>query len=155
VTTTDAPWTFTGVAPMFLVDDVARTAEWYRDQLGFAIGEYFRSDHGPDETSSDPHEANHPAEGEALFVIIERDGYRLMLGRTETQGRGVVSINDFKEFSSDAYFWVEGIEAYFRFVKRNGAEFLEELVQRPYGLAEFRVKDCDGRALTFGGPPAA
>ena len=31
-----------GVAPMFLVDDVTKTAEWYRDTLGFDIGEYYR-----------------------------------------------------------------------------------------------------------------
>jgi hypothetical protein len=29
-----------GVAPMFLVDDVVATAEWYRDALGFRIGDY-------------------------------------------------------------------------------------------------------------------
>ncbi|MGE3077204.1 MAG: LuxR C-terminal-related transcriptional regulator [Dehalococcoidia bacterium] len=146
--------TFTGVAPMFLVDDVARSAEWYRDHLGFEIGEFFREDHGPHDDGSE-HDADHPTLGEPVFVILNRDGHRLMLGRTVRKGYGVVSINLFKEYSSDAYFWVDGIERYFADVKARGATIAMELDRQFYGLVEFRVVDCDGRYLTFGGPPAS
>ena len=139
----------TGVAPMFLVDDVARTAEWYRDRLGFAIGDYFRDDHGPHDES----DTDHPAAGEPVFVILDRDGHRLMLGRTDQKGVGVFSLRSFKPYSSDAYFWVDGIEAYFASVKGTGAALSFELAMQPYGLAEFQVVDPDGRHITFGGPP--
>ena len=142
--------TVTGGAAMFLVDDVARTAEWYRDHLGFEIGEYFRDDHGPHDD-----EPNHPALGEAIFVILNRDGHRLMLGRTVERGLGVRSNHDAKSMSGDVYFWVDGIEAFYEAVKSGGGTtFVHQLVTQPYGLAEFTVKDCDGRVITFGGPPA-
>lgn len=151
MSTTETFGKVTGVAPMFLVDDVARTAEWYRDLLGFEIGEYFREDHGPHDES----DHDHPAEGEPVFVIVERDGHRVMFGRTERRGHGVQTNRHFKRFSSDAYFWMEGVEALFAHLKAGGdVRIAFELVLMPYGLAEFAVFDCDGRVLTFGGPPA-
>ncbi|MGH2634242.1 MAG: LuxR C-terminal-related transcriptional regulator [Tepidiformaceae bacterium] len=143
--------TVTGGAPMFLVDDVARTAEWYRDHFGFEIGEYFRDDHGPHDD-----EPNHPALGEAIFVILNRDGHRLMLSRTMERGLGVRSNNAAKKMTGDVYFWVDGIEALFEAAKGvAGTTFIHPLLTQPYGLAEFTVQDCDGRVVTFGGEPAA
>ena len=153
MTTTTGPGVLTGLAPMFLVDDVERTAGWYRDHLGFEAGDYFRSDHGPD-GSGDAHDEGHPASGEAVFAIINRNGHRLLLGRTERKGHGVISSREYKEYSSDAYLWADGIEEYFAFVKTSGAEITMDLALQPYGLLEFGVVDCDGRHLTVGGPPS-
>jgi uncharacterized glyoxalase superfamily protein PhnB len=138
---------------MFIVDDVERTAEWYREKLGFEIGEYFREDHGPHGDGSADDEY-HAGAGEALFVIVERDGQRVMFGRSHRPGHGVFSNATFRPYSSDAYFWVDGVREYFETVKQAGVEFHYELELQPYGLEEFAVKDCDGRALTFGGPPS-
>jgi catechol 2,3-dioxygenase-like lactoylglutathione lyase family enzyme len=78
----------TAVAPMFLVDDVERTAEWYHDHLGFTIGDYFREE-------EHDHEHPHPegadgssdhSDGIAEFVILTRENGRLMLGRTVEPG---------------------------------------------------------------------
>ncbi len=153
-TNTKARSTLTGVAPMFLVDDVTKTAEWYRDILGFEIGQYYREDHGPHE--HDEH-GNHiggfehdPSIGEPYFVIINRDGQRLMLGKTVERGHGVMSNHDFKQYSSDAYFWADDIEPLFVHAKGAGARFVEEPVTRFYGIREFQLKDYDGRLLTFG-----
>ena len=143
--------TLTGSAAMFLVDDVARTAEWYRDRLGFTIGEYFRDDHGPHDD-----DLHHPAFGEPIFVIISRDNQRLMLSRTVEAGRGVASNRDAKEGSNDLYFWVDGVERLFEGVRAaTGTVFLQDLVVQPYGLADFMVEECDCRVITFGGPPTA
>lgn len=146
------PGTFTGVAPMFLTDNVETTAGWYCDHLGFTIGEYFRSDHGPEGEPNDAHNTNHPAEGEAVFVILERNGQRVMFGRTEEPGLGVHSAFDAKAFSCDAYFWLSALEAYWEAVKATGVDVLQAYHVQPYGLAEFRIRDCDGRVLTFGAP---
>ena len=148
MSSTKAGSTFTGVAPMFLVDDVAKTAEWYRDHLGFEIGEYFRAHHYHDDEG-----AVEPSLGEPVFVIVHRDGQRLMLGKTEERGQGVVSNYDFKKMSSDVHFWVRDIEAFYEQTRARGGTFLQGLELQPYGLRDFRMKDCDGRVLTFGGVP--
>ncbi len=149
--TTTAKATITGIAPMFLVDDVARTAEWYRDVLGFEIGDYFREHHHPHD-EEDEHAHDHQSLGEPVFVILHRDGHRLMLGKTVERGHGVRSNYDFKQFSCDAYFWATNVEEIYQQAKSAGATFVEDLVTQPYGLKEFRIKDLDGRVLTFGGP---
>lgn len=155
MTTRTAPGVVTGVAPMFLVDDVARTAEWYRDHLGFQIGEYFREDHGAEHShdGGEPHTHPHPnGLGQPVFVILNRDGHQLMLGKTVEPGKGVISNRDSKRYSGDAYFWVDGVEALFAYAKSTGVAFELELEPQSYGLTEFQVWDPDGRLLTFGGP---
>ncbi|MGH7949696.1 MAG: hypothetical protein ACREQF_10755 [Candidatus Binataceae bacterium] len=51
------------IAPQFPVSDVRKSAEWYRDRLEFEIGPYF--------------------EEPPVFVILSRDGTRLMLSLAE------------------------------------------------------------------------
>jgi uncharacterized glyoxalase superfamily protein PhnB len=138
----------TGIAAVFVVDNVERTAEWYRDHLGFTINDYVRDDHGPHDES----DQNHPALGEAVFEILERDGQRLMLSRSSAPGSGVVS-NRTAE-TMDIYIWCEAVEALFEAVKSSGdVTFVHELVHQPYGMTEFSLSDCDGRLITVGGPP--
>jgi uncharacterized glyoxalase superfamily protein PhnB len=141
----------TGVAPMFLVDDVARTAEWYRDTLAFDIGEYFREDHYHDDHGNDVALPNGTL-GEPVFVILARDGHRLMLGKTVERGHGVFSNADFKEYSGDAYFWCDAVDEIHVMAKAAGARILLDPETQFYGIREFRVRDCDGRVLTFGAP---
>lgn len=156
-TSTTSKTTLTGSAPMFLVDDVAKTAEWYRDVLGFEIGDYFREDHEPhehDEHGNHIGGFEHEADslGEPVFVILARDGMRLMLGKTVERGHGVMSNRDFKEYASDAYFWADDVEPLFAVAKAGGARVLEAPTTRFYGIREFMIKDYDGRVLTFGAP---
>jgi len=143
--------TVTGVAPMFLVDDVVATAEWYRDTLGFTIGEYYSDDHGHDDDGNDIP----GSPGEPFFVIVDRDGYRLMLGKTVRRGLGVTSNHAAKEYSSDAYFWCDAVDEIFTHAKAVGAEFIQEPTTQFYGIREFSIRDLDGRVLTFGAPVAA
>lgn len=138
----------TGSAPMFLVDDVKATAEWYQRTLGFNIGQYYMDDHSHDEDGNDIAGSS----AEAVFVIVERDGHRLMLGKTMRKGDGVRSNYDFKQYSGDAYFWCEGIDAIYGRAKDAGADVLLEPTMQPYGLKEFQLRDLDGRMLTFGEP---
>ena len=142
--------TVTGVAPMFLVDDVVATAEWYHDALGFNIGEYYSDDHAHDDDGNDiPGSA-----GEAQFVIIDHSGHRLMLGKTTRRGHGVHSNFSYKEYSGDAYFWCDSVDALFGRAKAAGADVLLAPETQFYGIREFRIKDRDGRVLTFGAPVA-
>jgi uncharacterized glyoxalase superfamily protein PhnB len=133
---------------MFLVDDVVATAEWYRDTLGFEIGEYYSDDHGHDEDGNDIP----GSPGEVFFVIVHRDGHRLMLSKTLRRGLGVASNAAAKEYSSDAYFWCEGVDAIYEHAQSAGGDIVLEPTTQFYGIREFQVRDLDGRVLTFGAP---
>ena len=155
-TTSGTATTLTGTAAMFLVDDVTKTAEWYRDVLGFEIGQYYReeAEHEHDEHGNDLPGYEPDASGEPFFVIVSRDGQRLMLGKTLQHGRGVSSNRDFKAESSDVYFWADDVDPLFAAAKAAGARIVEEPATRFYGIREFLVNDCDGRVLSFGAPVA-
>lgn len=53
-----------GIAPQFVVADVVRAAEHYRDALGFTVVDYF----------GDP----------PVFAIVSRDGVEIHLGKRDT-----------------------------------------------------------------------
>jgi len=118
------------IAPQFLVTDVVKAAEYYRDRLGFTIGPYFE----------DP----------PVFVIVERDRARIMLSLAEG-GRGG-SNRSFKQVSIDAYLWVDGVDALYEEFEANGADLCLAPTDRFYGLREIEVRDLDGYVLCFGQP---
>ena len=139
-----AATTVTGLAPLFLVDDVERTAGWYRDVLGFTIGDYFRGEHEHDADGNDV------TLGDVEFVILSRDGHRLMLSKTHNAGDGVHTNRAAKAASCDAYIWVRGIDAMFAQAKDAGANIVEPMENRVYGVREFVLEDHDGRIVTLG-----
>lgn len=116
------------IAPVFLVDDVRRAAEHYRDQLGFELTSYF----------------GEPPE----FTIVTRDGVKIALSRLKN-GRGG-SNRKWKEEAIDAYIWVSDVEALHRQLELGGANLLGPPVTRIYGLKEIEVRDLDGYLICFG-----
>jgi uncharacterized glyoxalase superfamily protein PhnB len=125
----------TAIAPYFLVADVVRAAEYYRDKLGFAIRGYF---------GQDP-----PG-----FGMVARDGLTIMLSRIE-RGRGG-SNRGYKDEGIDAYLWVDDADALYAELQRGGADLVAPPVLRIYGMKEFEVRDLDGYVLCFGADvPAA
>jgi uncharacterized glyoxalase superfamily protein PhnB len=120
----------TGIAPQFLVEDVRAAAEYYRDRLGFKINEYLE----------DP----------PVFVIVERDGQRIMLSRVEG-GRGG-SNRTHKSYAIDAYIWARDVDSLHAEFAASGARSLTEPCDQFYGLREIEVLDLDGYVLCFGSP---
>jgi uncharacterized glyoxalase superfamily protein PhnB len=120
----------TGIAPQFLVADVRKAAEYYRDRLGFKINEYLE----------DP----------PVFVIVERDGQRIMLSRIEA-GRGGPN-RTHKPFAIDAYIWARDVDVLHAEFKRRGVLSLSEPCDQFYGLREIEVADLDGYVICFGAP---
>ena len=117
-----------GVAPHFLVEDVARAAEYYRDKLGFEIGPYFQ----------DP----------PVFVIVQREGAAIQLSRMDG-GRGG-SNRKWKAEAFDAYIWVGAVDQlYNKFVASN-ATILQPPLLKEYGMKEMDVADVDGYVIRFG-----
>ena len=117
--------------PVFLVDDVNATAEWYRAQLGFETAGIF------------------PPQPPASWASLQRDGAEIMLQRQPgyrkpelyAQRRGGVW---------DAYIRMDGVRALYESLE--GRPFLKKpLVLQPYDNWEFEVVDPNGYVLVFGG----
>lgn len=117
------------IAPYFLVADVVRAAEYYRDKLGFTIRGYFFED-------------------PPVFGMVARDGLTVMLSRVE-QGRGG-SNRSYKSDGIDAYLWIDDADALYAEFQKTGADIAAPPVTRTYGMKEFEVRDRDGYVLCFG-----
>ena len=117
-----------GIAPHFLVADVVRAAEYYRDSLGFEIGPYFQ----------------HPP----VFVIVQRDGIAIQLARMEA-GRGG-SNRTWKGDAFDAYIWVENVDRLHRELTGKNAAILAAPRLKEYGMKEMDVQDVDDYVIRFG-----
>ena len=123
-----------GIAPQFLVADVVKAAEYYRDRLGFTIRGYFFED-------------------PPVFAMVGRDDRIIMLSLIEN-GRGGSNRN-FKPEAIDAYLWVDDVAALHAEFQRNQADIVMPPTLRSYGMKETAGRDRDGYALGCGadGPP--
>ena len=121
----------TSAVPTFLAADVAATARWYAERLGFRI-------------------AGHAPEREPwVYASLQRDGAEIML----------LSLSDDRkpDLSSrrpaglwDAYVRVQGVRALYETV-RDEPFVRMALRKQSYGDWEFEVRDPNGYVLTFGG----
>jgi catechol 2,3-dioxygenase-like lactoylglutathione lyase family enzyme len=116
------------IAPHFVVSDVVRAAEHYRDKLGFEIAGYF---------------AKPP-----VFAMVRRDGLEIHLGKSAHGNAAPGGAH--REEGVDAYIWVDGVDQLYEELERRGAEILEGPVQRIYGCREIVVRDPDGFKIAFG-----
>ena len=117
------------VAPQFVVTDVVRTAEYYRDTLGFEILGYF----------ADP----------PVYAMVRRDGVELHFGKAdgdEIKVNGSVR----KGLGTDAYIFVDDVNTLYKELVAAGADVIEGPIRRVYDCVEITVKDCNGFQLVFG-----
>jgi uncharacterized glyoxalase superfamily protein PhnB len=111
-----------GAATVFVVQDVLRSVEHYRDVLGFQT----------EFTYGQP----------TFYAGVERDGVVIHLqaaGETKRQpGHGAVNI------------FVTDVDTLYQELKSRGARTLNEPRDYPYGMRDFDVHDLDGNQLCFG-----
>ena len=111
--------------PQFRVADVVRTAEWYRDALGFVIGEY----------AGDP----------PVFTHVRRDYVVIQIGRQQqagpTQPPGGLGHN--------AYVFTDDVDALARELAGRDVTIVEGPIDRAYACRELIVRDCNGLVLCF------
>ncbi|HTH39115.1 MAG TPA: VOC family protein [Pyrinomonadaceae bacterium] len=119
---------FKKIATQFVVEDVVRTAQYYRDVLGFEILGYF----------ADP----------PVYAMVARGGVEMHFGKADN--RRQVSSTGRRRVGFDAYIWVDDISGLFDELTKAGAEIVEGPVKRVYESTEFVVKDCNGFTLVFG-----
>lgn len=118
---------FKSIAPSFVVKDVVATAEYYRDVLGFEILGYFL----------DP----------PVFAMVGRGGVEIHFGKADAEPQPSNLV--FRKISSDAYIWVDDIDALFAELTASGADIIEGPIMRVYNCLELEVRDCNGFKLVF------
>jgi uncharacterized glyoxalase superfamily protein PhnB len=111
-----------GAATVFVVQDVLRSVEHYRDVLGFHT----------EFTYSQP----------TFYAGVERDAVVIHLqAASETKrqpGQGAVNI------------FVTDVDALFQELRSRGARTLNEPKDYAYGMRDFDINDLDGNHLCFG-----
>lgn len=118
---------FKSIAPSFVVEDVIATAEFYRDVLGFKVLGYF----------ADP----------PVFAMVGRGGVEIHFGKADAAPQK--SNLELRKISSDAYIWVDDVEALFQELTASGADIIEGPTVRIYKCVEMEVRDCNGFKLVF------
>jgi predicted enzyme related to lactoylglutathione lyase len=115
-----------GMAPQFVVKDVVKTAEYYRDILGFSIISYFL----------DP----------PVYAMAERNGFQIHFGKAD--GDRIHTNAEVRKISMDCIIWVPEIEMFFEELKLRNADIVQDIVNRGYGR-EFILRDCDGHTIAI------
>ncbi len=118
-----------GSSPCFLVAEIHKAVDYYRDLLGFQAEEIW----------GDP----------PSFAIPTRDNLSVMLKQAAANlvRPNIEVVNEV----FDAYFWVRDADALFQEFSSNGAAVAyEPTVRQLYGMKEFAIKDLNGYLLAFG-----
>jgi len=117
-----------GIAPQLVVRDVVKTAEYYRDVLGFRIIGYVL----------DP----------PVYAMVERDGFQVHFGKSD--GPAVQTNEMLRKGTTDLIIWVPEIDAFYEELESRNADIAEGIVRRTYGSREFVIRDCDGHKILVG-----
>ncbi len=120
---------FNGIAPQFVVQDVVKTAEYYRDKLGFEILGFF----------AEPPVFAMVRRGNAEIHFARADGERTQMNEDVRRGLG-----------TDAYIFVSDINSVHAEFLAAGVEIVEGPIKRIYDCVEITIKDCNGFQLVFG-----
>ncbi len=116
-------------ASVFLVADLQRSADYYRDALGFRYDRFW---------------------GEPpCFCMVWRNQQCIMLSQVENSSR-IRPVSSVNPSVWDAYFWVRDVEAFFTELRDRGARFKYEPLVKPYGVKEFAIVDPDEYVIAFG-----
>ncbi|HEV7796837.1 MAG TPA: VOC family protein [Pyrinomonadaceae bacterium] len=117
--------------PTFMVPDVAGTARWYAEHLGFRTTGTF------------------PKQEPFAYASLQRDAAEIMLLSLPGYEKPNLSARR-PEGLWDAYIRMGGVHQLYDAVR--GAAFVQTAIKRqPYGDWEFEVRDPNGYVLVFGG----
>lgn len=118
--------TITATMYVIAVNDLGRSAAYYRDVLGFTIREI----------------------GDDGWRFFEKDSCTIMAGHCPD----ALAPEKLGDHSYFAYLQVDGIDDYFARVQANGGRILKALTDEPWGMREFALETIDGHRIMFGSP---
>jgi Glyoxalase/Bleomycin resistance protein/Dioxygenase superfamily len=116
------------VCRQFIVPDVVASAEHYRDVLGFKILGYFLA--------------------RPVFAMVARDNVEIHFGKSDNGVPPSPNVTR-RGIATDAYIWVNDLDALHAKLKGRGAKILEPPVLRVYKCYEMVVQDNFGFRLCF------
>lgn len=111
------------------VPDLARSAAWYRDVLGFEVREV----------------------GDPGWRWYQRGECRILAGECPD----AIPPADLGDHSYFAYVLSEDIDALYLELSEKGVAFIKPLRDEPWGMREFGIRTVDGHRMMFGMPLAA
>ncbi|MEO1634512.1 MAG: VOC family protein [Cyanobacteria bacterium J06631_9] len=106
------------------VPDLEKTAEFFRDVLGFTIHEI----------------------GDQGWRMFARDNCRIMAGHCPD----AIRPSEFGDHSYFGYFVVSDVDDYYGMVTSKGAEIVKPLRSEEWGMREFGVRTIDGHRIMIG-----
>jgi catechol 2,3-dioxygenase-like lactoylglutathione lyase family enzyme len=112
------------------VDDIVRTAEWYRDKLGFHFDRYF----------GDP----------PSFTMLSRDNVEIFLKGPECPGEKIMRPNRSHTDAWDAYVRVKDVDGLHAEYRAKGVQIVRGPEDQVYLMRELEILDVNGYALCFG-----
>ena len=128
--------TFKNITANLMVEDVDKTADYYKDMLGFKI------------EMSVPRD-----DGKLQWAMVTRDSVELMLHEKNNLLEEVPQLEGSRIGGSLTLFIeIEGLNAFYSDVKQKGAAFIKEPHTTFYGMNEFTLQDINGYVLTFAEP---
>jgi len=119
---------FAAVVPQFSVPDVLATVHYYRDRIGFAVGDLV----------ADPPE----------WGAVARDGVEIFFNRLPAGASGHPRIRAAGAY--DAYFRVTGVDHLAAEFRERGVVIREGPTNRVYDIRELVIEDLNGLILAFG-----
>jgi catechol 2,3-dioxygenase-like lactoylglutathione lyase family enzyme len=126
---------FVAAVPQFAVPDLVRTAEYYRDVLGFQIAGYWDGE----TVSLDP-------ETSPVFAIVWRDQVQVFFNRADRPDVCTHPAED----APNVYLRVTGVDALAEELRTRGADIIDGPEDRTYGQRELVIKDCNELIVCFG-----
>jgi uncharacterized glyoxalase superfamily protein PhnB len=119
----------TELSPSFTANDLARSMAWYRDVLGFVVGERWER------------------EGKLVGCELRAGGLSLMLGQDDwKKGHDRVKGEGFRLYCGTT----QDVDALARAIKARGGKLDSEPADQPWGSRDFSVTDPDGFKITIG-----
>ena len=120
---------FFGAVPVFLVDDVLVTAEYYRETLGFELNFLY---------------------GEPpTYASVSRDDAILNFSLASPMGRRNGMPGAGAGNGVDVLFIVKDIDEVYDELKLRGAEITLELETQVYAMREFQIRDMNGYIIAI------
>jgi uncharacterized glyoxalase superfamily protein PhnB len=117
-----------GIAPSFTVNDLERSIAWYRDVLGFTVGDRWEQ------------------EGQLMGVELEAGTTTFMLTQDDfAKGRDRKKGEGFRLYCQT----VQDIDQLAAWIKAHGGTLDREPKDTPWESREFAVTDPDGFKLTI------
>ena len=126
---------FEAAVPQFTVPDLVRTAEYYRDVLGFRIAGYWDGERVSLVPDTPP-----------VFAIVGRDQVQVFFNRADQSKVRTDRAQD----AYDAYFRVTGIDELAEELRTRGAVIVDGPEDRVYQQRELVIRDCNDLILCFG-----